>query len=89
MPKKPVLRSCVICREKREKKDLIRIVRLPSGEIDIDLTGKKPGRGAYICRDAECINNAKKNKRLDNALKASVPTDIYDKMLEYGQNEQC
>ena len=88
MPKKPVLRSCVICREKREKKDLIRIVRLPNGEVEIDLTGKKPGRGAYICRDEKCINNARKNKRLDNALKATVAAEIYDKALEYGNNEQ-
>lgn len=88
MPKKPVLRSCAICREKKEKKDLLRIVRRPTGEIEIDLTGKKPGRGAYICLTEQCVSAAEKSKRLNGALKAEVPSEIYQTIREYINNEQ-
>ncbi|MDO4280864.1 MAG: YlxR family protein [Peptococcaceae bacterium] len=88
MPKKPVLRSCTSCREKKEKKDLLRIVRLPSGDVEIDTTGKKPGRGAYICATEKCINQAKKTKRLDASLKCEVPEAVYTEAMRYCTNEQ-
>ena len=87
MPKKSVLRSCEICREKKEKKDLLRIVRRPTGEIEIDPSGKKSGRGAYICLNETCISNAEKSKRLNGALKADIPDSIYQQVREYVINK--
>lgn len=87
MPKKSVLRSCAICREKKEKKDLLRIVRRPTGEIEIDPSGKKSGRGAYICLNETCISNTEKSKRLNGALKADIPDSIYQQVREYVINK--
>ena len=87
MPKKSVLRSCAICREKKEKKDLLRIVRRPTGEIEIDPSGKKSGRGAYICLNETCISNTEKSKRLNGALKADIPDSIYPQVREYVINK--
>ena len=78
--KKIPMRSCVITREKCEKKDLIRIVRTPDGNIEIDLTGKKNGRGAYIKRDIEVVEKAKKTKMLDKHLEVEVPNTIYEEL---------
>ena len=88
MPKKAVLRSCAVCREKKEKRELLRVVRRPTGEVEIDLTGKKSGRGAYICLNDTCIENAKKTKKLDNALKTEVPVEIYDQVKQYVDSEK-
>ena len=88
MPKKPVLRSCAICREKKEKRELLRIVRRPTGEVEIDPSGKKSGRGAYICANEVCVTNAEKSKRLNGALKTEVPDTIYQQIREYIYNEQ-
>ncbi|QNK54800.1 RNase P modulator RnpM [Paenibacillus sp. PAMC21692] len=77
-PRKVPLRKCVACQEMMPKKELIRIVRAPSGEVAIDLTGKKAGRGAYLCGKVSCFKLAKKTKALDRALKQSVGDDIYD-----------
>ena len=68
MPKKIPMRMCVGCREMRPKKELIRIVRSPEGEISIDMKGKKSGRGAYICYNEQCLARALKQKQLDRAL---------------------
>ena len=87
MPKKPVLRSCAICREKRDKKDLLRIVRMPNGTIELDLTGKKPGRGAYICANVECIQKAQKTKRLEASLKSEIENEIYVQAMEHCKND--
>lgn len=87
MPKKPVLRSCAICRKKQEKQELVRIVRLPSGNVELDVTGKKPGRGAYICANAACIEKAKKTKRLEGSLKTEIEDEIYLQAMEYCTNE--
>ncbi len=62
------------------KKELIRIVRSPQGDIQIDLTGKKPGRGAYLCGKASCFKLAKKSKALERALSAPVAAEIYDRL---------
>ncbi len=71
------------------KKELIRIVRSPSGEIHIDLTGKKPGRGAYLCGKVACFKLAKKSKAFERALKTPVGADIYDRLeAEFIQVEE-
>lgn len=75
--KKPPVRTCLGCGEPKEKKLLIRIVRTPQGEILIDPTGKKSGRGAYICPDAACLAKAKKTRRLEKNLQTEIPDEIY------------
>jgi hypothetical protein len=67
---------CVGCREMKNKKELIRVVRSPEGDINLDLTGKKAGRGAYICPNLECFNQAVKGKRLQKALEHDIPAEI-------------
>lgn len=76
--KKIPMRSCVVTREKYEKRDLIRIVRTPEGEIKIDLTGKLNGRGAYIKKDISVVDKAKKSKVLERHLETIIPDEIYD-----------
>jgi predicted RNA-binding protein YlxR (DUF448 family) len=66
------MRMCVACREMRAKKDLMRIVRTAEGELVLDLTGKRSGRGAYLCRDAACMNKAIKTRALERALEAPM-----------------
>ena len=78
--KKIPMRSCVVTREKCEKKDLIRIVRTPEGIVKIDLTGKMNGRGAYIKKDIGVIEKAKKSKALDRHLEVSVEDSIYEEL---------
>lgn len=80
--KKIPQRKCVGCNEMKEKKALLRIVRSPEGDISLDLTGKKNGRGAYVCPNAECITKAVKEKRLERALEKSVSEDVYKQLLE-------
>ena len=69
---------CVGCREMKEKRELIRIVRTPEGEVAIDETGKRSGRGAYICRNAECLKRAIKQKQLERQLDVTLTTEIVD-----------
>lgn len=69
-------RSCVACRTVRPKRDLLRVVRTPSGDISIDPGGRAAGRGAYVCRAAECIDNAIKKGALSRALNTPLPTDL-------------
>lgn len=80
--KKIPQRKCVGCNEMKDKKDLLRIVRSPEGEISLDLTGKKNGRGAYVCPNPECITKAVKEKRLERALEKTVSQDVYQQLLE-------
>ena len=81
------LRKCSGCGEMKPKKELVRVVRSPEGEVSLDLTGKKPGRGAYVCRDAECPVKARKAKRLERAFTCAIPDDVYEKMEEELRNE--
>ncbi|MBE0335387.1 MULTISPECIES: RNase P modulator RnpM [Paenibacillus] len=74
------LRKCVACHEMMPKKQLIRVVKTPEDEVLIDLTGKKSGRGAYLCGKAACFKLAQKSKALDRALKHSVHADIYEQL---------
>lgn len=80
MQKKIPMRQCLGCGEPKEKRELIRVVRSPEGELSIDLTGKKSGRGAYICRDVECFRKAKKARRLEKSFEMAIPEDIYIKL---------
>lgn len=80
--KKVPMRSCVVTHEKLEKKDLIRIVRNKDGEVFIDDTGKANGRGAYLKRDIDVINMAKKNKILDRKLEMEIPDSIYEELVK-------
>ncbi|MDD2510020.1 MAG: YlxR family protein [Syntrophomonas sp.] len=75
-------RMCVGCREMKNKRELVRIVRSPQGEIELDTTGKKPGRGAYICPEPECIKQAIKGKRLQKALEQDIPAGVMEKIRE-------
>ena len=71
-------RQCVGCREMKAKKELIRVIRTAEDTVEIDVSGKKNGRGAYICPDAECLRIAMKNKSLERSLKTAVPDSIYE-----------
>lgn len=74
------LRKCVACQQMMPKRELIRVVKTPQDEILIDLTGKKSGRGSYLCGKLSCFKLAKKSKALDRALKHSVSAEIYDQL---------
>ena len=78
--KKIPLRQCLGCNEHKPKKELLRVVRTPEGEIVLDFTGKKSGRGAYICYNSKCLKKARKTKRIDANLGVDIPEDIYDGM---------
>jgi predicted RNA-binding protein YlxR (DUF448 family) len=76
--RKVPMRKCVACRENKPKKELIRIVRSPEGEVSVDLTGKKSGRGAYICNDQTCFEAAKKKNSLANHLDVKIDDQLYE-----------
>ena len=78
MPKKIPMRQCVGCREMREKKEVIRVVKSPEGEISLDFKGKKPGRGAYLCPDENCLKRARKGRALERAFETAIPAEVYD-----------
>jgi len=72
------LRRCTGCFEMKEKSELVRVVKMPSGEISVDSTGKKAGRGAYVCSNVLCFETSRKKKGLDRSLKQVVPARIYE-----------
>lgn len=74
------MRMCNGCGEMKSKKELVRVVKSKEGEISLDLTGKKAGRGAYICSNLECLQKARKARRLEKAFSARIPDEIYDEM---------
>lgn len=76
--KKIPQRQCVGCRTMRDKKDLIRVVKTPEGEIVLDTSGKKSGRGAYVCPELQCLQKARKARALERALDVSIPDEVYD-----------
>ena len=82
MAKKIPLRQCVGCGEMKGKKEMIRVIKTPEGEICLDATGKKNGRGAYLCKQKECLINARKNKGLERSFKMSIPTEVYESLVE-------
>ncbi len=87
--KKIPQRKCVGCQEMKNKKELLRIIRTPDGDVDIDLTGKKSGRGVYICRNPLCLEAALKGKRLEKALEHVIPPEVTNEIKEviYGQQQ--
>ena len=80
------MRKCTGCHEMRPKKELVRVVRSPEGDVSLDLTGKKPGRGAYVCRDAACLAKARKAGRFERAFSCEIPAEIYERMEEELKN---
>ena len=82
MPKKIPMRMCVGCREMHEKRELIRIVKSAEGMVSIDMRGKAPGRGAYICRKSDCLERAMKSRALERALEHRIEPDVYERLRE-------
>ena len=78
--KKIPMRQCLGCNEHKPKRELLRVVRSPEGEISLDFKGKQSGRGAYICRDVKCLRRARKSKRIDRNLECEIPETVYDAM---------
>ena len=78
--KKIPLRMCTGCGEMKPKKELVRVVRSKEGEISLDLTGRKVGRGAYVCRSLDCLKKARKTRRIERSLDCQIPDEVYDAM---------
>ena len=86
--KKIPLRMCTGCGEMFDKRTLVRVVKSPDGEISLDLTGKKPGRGAYVCRNTECLAKARKRKAFERAFSVQISDEVYSQMEEEMKNAQ-
>lgn len=82
MQKKIPMRQCLGCREMKPKRELIRVVRSPEGDISLDFKGKASGRGAYICPNPDCLKKAVKARALERAFSAQIPPEIYEKLNE-------
>ena len=82
MQKKIPMRQCLGCREMKPKKELIRVVRSPEGEIGLDFRGKANGRGAYLCPNPDCLKKAIRAKALEHAFSAAIPPEVYERLHE-------
>ena len=80
--KKIPQRQCVGCRTMKDKKSLLRLVKTPEGDILLDATGKKSGRGAYVCPDSECLKKARKSRALERALETAIPDAVYEALVQ-------
>ncbi len=80
--KKKPQRQCTGCGEMRDKGDLIRVIRTPEDKIEVDFTGKKNGRGAYLCNNPDCLAKARKKKSLERSLKMAIPAEVYERISE-------
>ena len=80
--KKIPQRQCVGCRTMKDKKSLLRLVKTPEGEILPDATGKKSGRGAYVCPNSECLKKARKSRALERALETAIPDAVYEALVQ-------
>ena len=87
MQKKIPMRQCTGCREMKPKRELIRVVKSPDGEITIDFKGKNPGRGAYVCRSSECLKKAIKTKALERAFGLAIPDEVYKALSNQMEEE--
>ena len=86
--KKIPMRQCLGCAEHKPKAELLRVVLSPDGSVSLDFTGKKSGRGAYICKDKKCLQKARKSRRIDRSLDHEIPDEIYDRLeAELAENE--
>ena len=85
--KKIPQRQCVGCREMKDKKSLLRVVKSPEGTVSLDFGGKKPGRGAYVCPDSACLKKARKSRALERAFELTIPDEVYDALEQ--QMEQA
>ena len=89
-PRKIPMRQCLGCNEHKPKAELIRVVRSPEGEISLDLTGKKSGRGAYICRSLTCLKRVRKSGRVAHNLSCEISPEVYDRMeAELSESEEA
>jgi uncharacterized protein len=79
-------RTCTVCRQVKEKKEMVRLVRASSGAVEIDMTGKKEGRGAYLCRDWACWEKAPKGKQLERAFKSGISRENMEQLLKNGKD---
>lgn len=79
--KKIPMRQCLGCREMKPKRELMRVVRSPEGTVSIDLRGKAPGRGAYVCPQPDCLKKALRSKALDRSLEVAIPEEVLDVLL--------
>ena len=82
------MRMCTGCGQMKPKRELVRVVKNQEGEISLDLTGKKAGRGAYVCCDIECLKKARKARRLEKAFSCRIPEEVYDRMEEALQSSE-
>ena len=82
MQKKIPQRQCMGCRERKQKRELIRVVRSPEGKVGLDFSGKAAGRGAYLCPNPECLKKAMKSKALDRSLDTPIPQEVYDRLAK-------
>ena len=80
MQKKIPQRQCMGCRERKNKRELIRVVRSPEGQVSLDFGGKMNGRGAYLCPDPECLKRAIRSKALDRSLEVTIPVEVYARL---------
>ena len=90
MQKKIPQRQCMGCRERKAKREMIRVVRCPDGSVNLDFGGKMNGRGAYICPDPECLKKAIRSKSLDRSLEVAIPEEVYARLtreMEAGDGE--
>ena len=86
--KKIPMRQCMGCSEHFPKKELLRVVLTPAGEVELDFTGKKSGRGAYVCKSVKCLQKAMKTKRLDRSLNTEIPESVYKRLEEELANNE-
>ncbi len=80
--KKKPQRQCTGCGEMKDKSELIRVIRTPEDKIEVDFTGKKNGRGAYLCNNPDCLAKARKRKSLERSLKMAIPAEVYERISE-------
>ena len=86
MAKKIPLRQCIGCGEMKGKKDMMRVLKTAEGDICLDVTGKKNGRGAYVCKTSDCLKLARKSKGLERSFKMSIPSEVYDTLEKEFEN---
>ena len=86
--RKTPIRKCLGCNEMKPKKELVRVVRTPEGEISVDLTGRKNGRGAYICRSKDCLKKARKQRSISKALNCEITDEVFEQLLEQIEEDE-